>query len=355
MADFDQASKTLEPTPRRREKFREEGRVAYSKDLSAALVLAAAVTVMVIPAVSPLSRIKTVMERSVTPIDLPELDISSLSALLLVAVGMAGEVLWPLMLAIVFTSLAVGLTQSGFRPAFETLRLNGEKLSPAHNWRQFLSLQTLVSTGAASLKLVVILLIFGFAMYRAVEELRRSPDTPSTELISSHAGRAALQATGVIVALALADYLFQRFRFHQQLRMSPEELKQEIREEAGDPQYRDWRKRRMREILREGGLGDVKDATVVVTNPTHLAIALRYEPSRDKAPRVLAKGSQFLAHRIRESALALGIPIVERKPLARALYATVRLGDEVPTQLYHAVAEVIRHIMALRNRMRRAI
>ncbi len=355
MADIDQESRTLEPTPRRREKFREEGRVAYSKDLSAAFVLAAAVTVMVIPSLSPLSRMKTVMERSITPMDLPELTVSSLTALLLVVAGMAFYVLWPLMLAIVFTSLAIGLSQSGFRPAFDTLKMNGEKLSPASNWRQFLSMQTLVSTGAAILKLTVILLIFGFAMYHAVQDLRRAPKTPSTELISTHAGRAALQATGVIVALAVADYLFQRFRFHQQLRMSPEELKQEIREEAGDPQYRDWRKRRMREILREGGLGDVKDATVVITNPTHLAIALRYEPNRDKAPRVLAKGSQFLAHRIRESASALGIPIVERKPLARSLYASVRLGDEVPVQLYHAVAEVIRHIMALRNRIRRAI
>lgn len=192
-------------------------------------------------------------------------------------------------------------------------------------------------------------------MYRAVQQLRLTPDRPFDELLGSFATTAALQATGVIVVLAVADYLFQRFRFQQQLRMTPEELKQEVREEYGDPQFRDWRKRRMREILREGGFADLKDANVVVTNPTHLAIALRYEPGRDTAPRVLAKGSQLLAHRIRESALSLGIPVVERKPLARALYATVRLGDEVPVHLYHAVAEVIRHIMALRNKIRRAI
>lgn len=355
MAETDLESKTFEPTPRRREKFRAEGRVAYSKDLSAACVLGAAVTVLLIPAASPIARMKSVLERALGPVDIPELTISSLTALLLVVGSMAFEVLWPLMLAIVLTSLAAGLAQSGFRPATEPLRMNGEKLSPGHNWKQFLSMQTLVSTGAATLKLIVILLIFGVAIYHALQAIRKSPDTAATALIGTYAGRAALQATGVIIALALADYLFQRFRFHQQLRMSPEELKQEIREEAGDPQYRSWRKRRMQEILREGGLANVKDASVVVTNPTHLAIALRYHPGHDTAPRVLAKGSQVMAHHIRETAQRLGIPIVERKPLARALYASVRLGDEVPVQLYHAVAEVIRHIMALKNRVRRAI
>jgi flagellar biosynthesis protein FlhB len=355
MADIDHESKTLEPTPRRRERFRAEGKVAYSKDLSAACVLGVAVVMMLIPSVSPISRLKDAVGRSLLPVDLPELTLSSLTALLLVFGQLAVDVLWPMMLAIVFTSLAVGLAQSGFRPAFEPLQMNAEKLSPAHNWRQFLSMQTLVSTGAATLKLIVILLIFGVATLQTIEAFRRSPGAAAMEMIQSHAGAAALQATGVIFALALADYLYQRYRFHQQLRMSPEELKQEIREEAGDPQYRSWRKRRMQEILREGGLADVKDANVVVTNPTHLAIALRYQAGRDTAPVVLAKGSQLLAHHIRETARKLGIPIVERKPLARALYATVRLGDQVPVNLYHAVAEVIRHIMSLKNRVKRAI
>ena len=153
-----------------------------------------------------------------------------------------------------------------------------------------------------------------------------------------------------LAAFAALDFLWQRWRFEQDLRMTRHEVREEQRESEGDPHVRLRFRRAHRELARRRMLADVKDADVVLTNPTHVAVALRYRADEGAAPKVVAKGADELAAKIREAARAAGVPIVERRALARALFASVKVGAEIPPALYRAVAEILAYIYAVRGR-----
>jgi flagellar biosynthetic protein FlhB len=163
-------------------------------------------------------------------------------------------------------------------------------------------------------------------------------------------------AFGVVVittVLALADYLYQRISFRRSMRMTKEEVKEEYRQQEGDPHIKSKLRQLRAERARRRMMAAVPEAAVVVTNPTHFAVALKYEMGAMGAPRVVAKGADLVAQRIREVAKAHGVPLVENPPLARALYATVELDHEIPAEHYKAVAEVISFVLRAKNRANR--
>jgi flagellar biosynthetic protein FlhB len=157
----------------------------------------------------------------------------------------------------------------------------------------------------------------------------------------------------VLLILAILDYVYQRFRVEKELKMTKQEIKEEMRRMEGDPKI----KQRRRQIALQGAMQrvkkDVPTADVVVTNPTHYAVALKYDPTGMSAPKVVAKGQDFLALRIREIAAGAGVPILERPPLARSLYRLVEVGQEIPEQFYAAVAEILAYVYELTGRSRR--
>ena len=152
---------------------------------------------------------------------------------------------------------------------------------------------------------------------------------------------------GVFLALGVGDYLFQRWKHEQDLRMTKQELKDEQKREEGDPLLRARLRRLQREVAQRHMMREVSNATVVLTNPTHLAVALRYDRSKPSAPVVIAKGSGYVAKRISAIARDHSIPVVENKPLARTLFKAVDVGQEIPAALYRAVAEILARIYAL--------
>jgi len=160
----------------------------------------------------------------------------------------------------------------------------------------------------------------------------------------------AIRAAGILFVMAVGDYAWQRRRYMKQLRMSKQELKEEMRETEGDPQVK-AAIRRKRQALLNRMIAAVPKADVVVTNPTHYAVAIRYDPVTMQAPVVVAKGERLLAERIKEVARKAGVPILEEPPLARALFAAVPVGHPIPANLFHAVAEVLAWVYALRARM----
>jgi flagellar biosynthetic protein FlhB len=169
-------------------------------------------------------------------------------------------------------------------------------------------------------------------------------------LFSSREGLSILKAgIGVMVVLTLLDYLFQHWRLQVKLRMSRQEVKEEHREQEGDPHIKGRLRALRQKMSRQRMMAEVPQADVVITNPTHLAIALRYRPEEMAAPRVVAKGAGFVAQRIREIARSHSIPVMENKPLARLLYKQVEIGGEIPESLYRAVAEVLAYILRLRR------
>jgi flagellar biosynthetic protein FlhB len=161
--------------------------------------------------------------------------------------------------------------------------------------------------------------------------------------------RLALSVAAALFLLGAADYGFQRFRFERALRMTRQEVKEELKREEGDPAVRARVRQVQREMARRRMMAAVPKASVVVTNPTHVAVALRYERGVTAAPRVVAKGEGFVAERIKELARRHGVPVVERRPLARALFKAVAIGQEIPRELFYVVAEVLAYVYRLRG------
>ena len=152
---------------------------------------------------------------------------------------------------------------------------------------------------------------------------------------------AGLKISIVYLVVGIADYAYQKFRFNEEMKMTKQEVKDEYKNTEGNPEIKGRQRQRMREASRRRMMQDVPKADVVITNPTHLAVAIKYEPELNKAPIVLAKGEDYLAQKIRELAKENQIEIVENKPLARMLYANVDVGSEIPPELYQAVAEIL--------------
>jgi flagellar biosynthetic protein FlhB len=236
------------------------------------------------------------------------------------------------------------------------LKPNWSRLDPVQNLGRVFSLRPWVDV----LKVVVKTLLYGAVAYTAARDaiLSSSEGAPGAEgtlgALLALAGTVVFRVTVLAAVLAVLDWLFRRYDHVRSLMMSKKEIRDEYKELEGDPLMRSRMRSKQLSLARSRMMADVHKATVVVTNPTRFAVALRYEPGDSEVPKVLAKGRAKLAERIREIAIANGIPIVSDPPLARALYKSVPLGAEIPVALYRAVAEVLALILHRRGRGRRA-
>lgn len=346
-ADADR--RTLPPTPKRIQEFRKRGEIALSRDLSAFAAMAGA-TLFAVAWTMQSGRALTDLFRGtyggLEMHDLTGAFDQSLRALVAVALpaGAGALVGW----------LASAAVQLGWPPA-----LAGIKFDPTRSLG-FAGLGQILSPKAAAgrtLKSAAKVAFVAIACAMAViDERRRFLEEPA--LSPAHLGthlagaatRLALRAGLPIGALALLDYFIQRRGVNARMRMTPDEMRREHREQEGDPQIKRRRRRRMREIAKRRLQVAVKTADVVLVNPTEYAVALRYDHAADRAPRVVAKGRGAVAERIRELARQAGVPIIAQPPLTRLIHKLVPEGREIPAQLYHAVAEVLAYVYRLRRR-----
>ncbi len=258
----------------------------------------------------------------------------------------------PFFLTTALVGGAAVAAQVGWSPNPELLVPDLARLSPASGLRRLFS-----ANGAMNLlKAVVKIGVVGLIAYRIVRQTGAdavaTPGMPLDAILAfTGAGlrRLLLSMAVALAALGVADYFWQRWRYEQSLKMSRHEVKEEQKESEGDPQVRMRFRRAHREIARRRMLTEVRRADVVLTNPVHVAVALRYHAGEMGAPRVVAKGAGELAQKIKELARSAGVPIVERRALARALFRTVKLGAEIPPALYRAVAEILAYIYSLRG------
>jgi len=265
----------------------------------------------------------------------------------------------PVVLGISALALAVGAIQARGTLTLQPLSPDWSRLAPQNNLRRLFSVRPLVELAKSILKLVIVSAAIYVAIGGAWSEILALPQqSPAAVLGITHrlATRLFLTAGLAFLALAAADYLYQLWEHERGLRMTKEEVKQELKDTEGDPMIKSRIRSLGRSLARRRMMAAVPTADVVVTNPTHIAVALRYDPSIAPAPVVVAMGERKLAQRIKEIALAAGVPVIENRPLARALLATGRIGLPIPPDLYVAVAEVLAFVYrqrdALRNRRR---
>jgi flagellar biosynthetic protein FlhB len=257
-----------------------------------------------------------------------------------------------LLAVLVVTGLAIAAVQAGFYVTPEALAPRWSRLSPAAGWSRIMSTASAVKGLAAVSKVcVVAALTWWILRGRGGQIAALSQGTLATAAAQSWdiALRLALAIAAGLVLIGMADYATQRWRHERSIMMSRQELKEETKREEGDPLMRARIRKLARETARKRMMNDVPQASVVITNPTHLAIALRYERGTMSAPKVVAKGAGFVAKRIVELARRHAVPVVERKPVAQALYKAVQIGQQIPAALYYAVAEVLAYVYRLRG------
>ena len=348
---FADDDKTEEPTAKKRSDARKKGQVARSQELNAAFVLLIGfLTLRVLweyiydNIAQYTIYIYSHLAQSVTIEGLMELFIGIMIVLV--------KTVMPIMFAILAIGLAVNLYQVGFMITTEQLEFNLDKLNPINGFGRFFSKRALVELFKSIFKIIVI----GYFLYLYLkDQIPLLPQFIFFDLPQSLATAAdiiftmAFQVIGVIMLMAAADYAYQKWQMTQDLKMSKQEVKDEYKQTEGDPQIKGKIRQKQRQMAMQRMMSEVPKADVIVTNPTHLAIALRYSKGM-VAPLVVAKGQDIVAERIKQIAREHHIMIVENKAVARALYQAVEVGGVVPAELYQAVAEILAYVYRIKHR-----
>ena len=345
--------RTEEATPHKREKVREEGRVCMSKDLNAAIGI--------ITALLGLTMLGALMWRTLT--GLIVFMMSYIGDRSLLQDGWFYYVSWeavkdyfaawlPLGGLIVLFSTCTVIAQVGFAFTGEPFVPKFDRLNPFTGMKKIISMRSIVELLKGLLKAS----IFAVMIYNAIRNyLPVSSKTMQMPLITGASTywdmlwNLAMRLALMLLVMAFADYFYQKWDFEKSIRMSKKEIKDEYKQMEGDPQVKQKIRQKQREMAKQRMMADVPKADVVITNPTHIAVALAYNRELMQAPQVLAKGGDFLAKQIREIAEINLIPIIENKPLAWALYENVEIGEEIPEDLYRGVAEILAMVYRLKS------
>jgi flagellar biosynthetic protein FlhB len=346
MAGDDGQERTEAATPRRREEALKEGRVPRSQELSAATLLLAGTGALAVAGGASLARHTLAMLRGTGTAWLTADPLTASGAIaLLEQVGRTTLfALAPFLIGVLGLTLLVNAAQARGVVSMEPLAPKLAHVDPVAGLKRLFSLQAAFNVLKAVIKLAIIGFVAWSILRRAWPEILSTSGAPVPEILRttrSLAIRMSVLVGLVFLAVAALDYGFQLWQYEKSLRMTRQEVIQEHRETEGDPAVKGRIRQLQRAMARKRMLSKVATADVVVTNPTHIAVALKYDPLVSAAPVVLAMGERLLAQRIREIAMRAGVPVVENKPLARALLANAKIGQAIPPALYVAVAEVI--------------
>lgn len=252
--------------------------------------------------------------------------------------------LTPFFIVLLGSALAVNLAQTGFVFAPQVLNPSWERLNPVKGLQRIFSLRSLVELAKSLIKVTVVAAVSYLVVKSHLPALllifNRAPDAAFATVANAILDVTAV-AGGAFLLLSLGDLLYQRWEYIRGLKMTKQEVKEELKHTEGDPLIKSWQRRRQRQIAMNLIRAEVPRATVVITNPVHLAVALRYEEREMDAPCVVAKGAGDLAQKIKEIALEHDVPVVTNPQVARVLYYQVEIGRQIPVGLYHAVAQIL--------------
>ncbi|NOY77219.1 MAG: flagellar biosynthesis protein FlhB [Calditrichaeota bacterium] len=350
----DQSSdKTEQPTPKRLEDARKKGNVAKSMEINSAFILLTGTLTLFFISGYMFQNFSMFMRHVFGDLMTYQIAQDSIRAYATSLIAISLKLMAPLMLAILVIGVLSNVGQVGFLFTLEPVIPNPEKIDPIKGFQRIFSMRSVEELVKGVLKIAII----GYVMYRVIKghynDYFLLMDQGTGQIISFMMKvifQMAIWASLILVVLAVADFAFQKWNYMKDMRMTKQEVKEEMKEYEGDPQVKGHIRSLQREMARKRMMSDVPKADVVITNPTHYAVALKYEPDGMDAPRVLAKGSRKLALKIKEIAKENGVPIVEDPPLARALFKSTEVGMEIPIDLFQSVAEVLAYIYRLKGK-----
>ena len=350
MAEGSDQEKTEPATPKRREDARKEGNVGTSRDTSSAFLLLAAGGMLYFYGPLMFSKLKSSLVFMLENLASSPPVYGSVYIMLQTVMYIVITTLVPFFIIMIIVGIAANLIQVGFLMSPEILKPKLKKLNPIKGIKKIFSLRGLVELVKSLLKLAIIGVVAYLVIKREIDKipgLLFMDITASYVYLAKIAIKVFLFGATAFIAIAVADYIYQKWHYEKQLRMTKQEVKDEFKQREGDPKVRARIRRIQMEMARKRMMGDIPGADVVLTNPTHYAVVLKYDPKQMAAPKVVAKGADLIAKKIKDIAFAHSIPIMENKPLAQALFNSVDIGNYIPPELYRAVAEVLAYIFKL--------
>ena len=352
---FAGGEKTEEPTAKKRADARKKGQVGRSQELNTAFVLLVGFFSLKLLWDSIYLSIATYTTYVFSNLN-QTVDTENIIRIFIGIIIVLAKTAFPIMLFIMVIGLAINFFQVGLNFSAESIEFKLDKLNPINGFGRIFSKRALVELAKSFFKIIVI----GFFLYRFIhEQILAMPQfmffdlTTSLALVAEIIFQMAFIVIGVIMIMAFCDYGYQRWQTTQDLKMTKQEVKDEMKQTEGDPQIKGKIRQKQRQMAMARMMKEVPKADVIITNPTHYAVALSYEQGM-VAPTVVAKGQDLVAQRIKEIGRDARVPIIENKPLARTLYTAVQVGDAVPHELYQAVAEVLAYVYRLKHARRGA-
>jgi flagellar biosynthesis protein FlhB len=352
MADSDQ-ERTEEATQQRREDFRKRGQVAQTRELASVFVLLTTALMMWGLSRFFLQQVSEMFTQSVGSFLVEAARSGDMMPASIYVLKRAFMIMAPLIGILTLMGIASTVVQVGMLNNEEALELKFDRLNPVEGFKRLFSLRSAIEGFKSVLKIICIAVVVWFVVRGQLTKLPLL-SAFSIEQIIVYSGELPLKilmTVGIFMAvLAAADYFFQRWELEKQMRMTKQEIKEEHKSREGDPMIKARIRRIQRELANKRMMTDVPKADVIITNPTHIAIAIQYDPIKMAAPRVVAKGAGAVAERIKAIARENNIPIMENKPLARTIFKTLKIGATIPRELFTAVAQVLSYVYKLKRK-----
>ncbi len=350
--DVPQDDRTEEATPERREEFRERGQLVVSRELTSVFVLASSVIFFTVATPNMITSLERLFTTHFEAIATRRINAGNIMDYALVTWLDVLRMILPIFIVTVSVAVFVTLAQTRMNWSWERLAPDFSRLNPMPGLLRIVNVPSLVELLKSSAKMFVVSLVAYLILkgeWSKVPELMNYPMQSTWAYWGTITRSLFWAVAGLLVFVAGADYLYNFISFERKIRMTKQEIKEEYKRREVDPHIKARMRRMQRDMATKKVLEKTRKATVLITNPTHYSIALSYELG-DTAPKVLAKGVDFLALKMREIAKEEKIPIIENRPLARELYATVEEGEEVPDKFYRTIAEIIRYVFKLKGR-----
>ena len=353
MAEESSQEKTEEATPKRREEARNKGQVARSSELSSVAILMSGVLALGGLGSYMYSKLSFFMVEMLSNAVFIELTPINVAGVLETWFNHYVLIVGPLIVLLVLAALLVNYAQVGILFTADPLIPKANRISPLSGVKRIFSSKGLVELLKGLFKIAAVAIMTYFTVKGELKSVVSYMDLGVGQIFLSSGGLILTLFFRIVLLLlimALLDYVFQRWDYEKNLRMTRQQIKEEFKQQEGDPLVSARVRNLQREMSRKRMMDDVAKADVIITNPTHVAVALKYDIENMQAPLVLAKGQRLIAERIKDLGRQIGIPLVENKPLARALFKAVRIGDEIPEDLFKAVAQVLAFVFQLKRR-----
>ena len=351
---FFAGEKTEKATPKKKQDSRKKGQVAKSQDVNTAVVLLSVFLFMMFFGKTMTERLIGVLRHSLQNYMFMDLTEKNIEYITIEILGELVLFLGPVMMVALIAGVAANYAQVGFMYSPEAIQMKLEKINPISGFKRIFSMRAIVEMLKSILKISFIGVIAFSVLWSRMDEVLILADKSVGAALGTIAGltlQMGLFASGALLFLSLLDYLYQKYDFEKSIRMSKQDLKDEYKNIEGDPLIKSKIKQKQREMAMRRMMQEVPKADVVITNPTHYAIALKYDDQKADAPVVVAKGVDFVAQKIKLIAKENEISTVENRSLARALYSQAEIGDVIPEEFFKAVAEILAYVYQTNNKV----